>query len=239
LVSVITVFLVILAVILAFAQTGIRELAGFVRSLFLLSRACLCEKRVIGILGRGVMRRRILRRVFSAAFWSIPSYVRGDYRQAGRRLGPLVRHIETQLAALSAKQKSELIEAADTIEIMAGVFSHQMRCHLMGGALDEAMQTLVRARGVLGVERLAAFPEIDYKAAQLVKAGLAAGRLIDGSGISAILMNPPDGRGLGTTTSPRRSRPRRIGDLSRLTQRDEKRGVLIQMRRPAPEDRLP
>ncbi len=235
----VTVFLAIFAVILAFAQTGMRELVRFVRSLFLLSRACLCEKRVIGILGRGVMRRRILRRVFAAALWSIPSYLRGDYRQAGRRLGPLVRHIETQLASLSAKQKSELIEAADTIEIMAGVFSHQMRCQLMGGAVDEAMQTLVRARAVLGVERLSAFPEIDYKAAQLVKAGLAAGRLIDGSGISAIFMNPPDARDMGTTASPRRRSPRRISDLARLTRREEKRGVVIQMRRPVTEDRVP
>ncbi len=236
----ITVSLVIFAGILAFAKIGALELAGVVRTLFLLSRACLCEKRVIGILGRGVMRRRILRRAFAAAFWSIPSYIRGDYRQAGRRLGPLVRHIEAQLASLSAKQKADLVGAADTIEIMAGVFSHQMRCHLMGGAVDEAMQTLVRARVALGVERLAAFPEIDFKAGQLVKAGLAAGRLIDGSGISAFLMTPSDPRErMTTTTTTRRVRPRRLGDLARLTPRVERRGVLIPMRRPVPDNRVP
>lgn len=257
-----SILFVTIALILALAHTGARELGSFARSLFLLSRACMSERRVIGILGRGLARKRVLRRVFAAAFWSIPSYVRGDYRQAGRRLGPLARHIETQLANLSAKQKGDLLEAADTVELMAAVFSHQMRCYLMGGAIEEAMQTLSRARACLGVERLAAFPEIDFKAAQLVKAGLAAGRLIDGSGLSALLINPPEGRdrvgslrplspgvsglpglpGLNDTKptlSKRRSRPRRISDFGPLNRgtgkSDQSLGVVIPMRRPVSE----
>jgi hypothetical protein len=163
------------------------------------------------------------------------------------------------------KQKGDLLEAADTVELMAAVFSHQMRCYLMGGAIEEAMQTLSRARACLGVERLAAFPEIDFKAAQLVKAGLAAGRLIDGSGLSALLINPPEGRdrvgslrplspgvsglpripglpGLHDTkpgSSKRRSRPRRISDFGPLNRgtgkSDKSLGVVIPMRRPVSE----
>ena len=239
-----TMLFVILATTLAFANSGAREVGNFVRSLFLLSRACVAERRVIGILGRGIARRRILRRAFAAAFWSIPSYIRGDYRQAGRRLGPLARHLETQLANISAKQKADLLESPDTLELMASVFSHQMRCYLMGGAIEEAMQTLTRARASLGIERLSAFPEIDFKAAQLVKAGLAAGRLIDGSGLSALLINPPEGRDRMGSLSPvgpagttsRRSRPRRVSDFG-----SPRRGVVIPIRRPAPDttDNLP
>lgn len=237
-----TLLFVILATLLALAHTGARELGLFIRNLFLLARACLSERRVIGIMGRGIARRRILRRVFAAAFWSVPSYLRGDYRQAGRRLAPLVRHIETQFANLSVKQKADLFEAADTVELIASVFSQQMRCYVMGGSIEEAMQTLSRARACLGIERLAAFPEIDFKSAQLVKAGLAAGRLIDGSGLSALLINPPDGRDrsgtllpVGSTTGPRRSRPRRLADLRRMPQDGERRGVVIPLRRPHTE----
>ena len=247
---------VILATTLAFAHTGAREVGSFARSLFLLSRACVAERRVIGIMGRGIARKKILRRAFAAAFWSVPSYIREDYRQAGRRLGPLARHLETQLANLSAKQKADLLDSADTVELIAAVFSHQMRCYLMGGAIEEAMQTLTRARSCLGVERLSAFPEIDFKAAQLVKAGLAAGRLIDGSGLSALLINPPEGRDRLGSMSPvrpfgapsRRSRPRRLNDFGRPARGeragkrdDEQGGVVIPIRRPAPEttDNLP
>lgn len=225
-----TFILITLATLLAFAQTGIRELAGFVRALFLLFRACLNERRVVGVLGRGVARKRLLRRAFKAAFWSVPSYLRGDYRQAARRLNPLIRHIETQLAVLSEKQKSDLATAQDTVELMAAVFNHQMRCNLLGGCLDEAMQTLLRARTALGVERLGAFPEIDFKNAQLVKAGLAAGKLIDGSGLSALLINPPDGsidiRGFEGASRRRSRRPLRISDLARQPQM----GVVIPFR---------
>ncbi len=235
-----TLFLVMIAGILAFAHTGSRELLVFIRTLFLLGRACLRENRVIGILSRGVTRRKILRRVFAAALWSVPSYIRGDYRQASRRLGPLVRHIETQLAALSKQQKADLVNAADTVELMAGVFSHQMRCHLLGGAIEEAMQTLVRARNSLGIERLSAFPEIEFKSAQLVKAGLAAGRLMDGSGLSAFLIAPTDGRDrLTSTTVGRRNHSRRLNTHARLNQGEEKRGIVIPMRRPAPENHVP
>ncbi|MEY4632432.1 MAG: hypothetical protein RIQ81_2552 [Pseudomonadota bacterium] len=214
-----------LAALLAFAQTGLRELTAFLRSLFLLFRACMTERRVIGVLGRGVTRKRILRRTFTAAFWSVPSYLRGDYRQAARRLNPLIRHIESQLATLSEKQRQDLAVAEDTVELMAAVFNHQMRCHLLGGALEDAMQSLLRARAALGVERLRAFPEIDFKNAQLVKAGLAAGRLIDGSGLSALLINPPDAsmdlRGLNTPAARRRlSRPVRISDLARQPRKE-------------------
>jgi hypothetical protein len=223
-----TFILVTIATLLAFAQTGIRELAVFLHALFLLFRACLFERRVVGILSRGVARKRLLRRAFKAALWSVPSYLRGDYRQAARRLNPLIRHLETQLAVLSEKQKNELATAQDTIELMAAVFNHQMRCHLLGGCLDDAMQTLLRARTALGVERLGAFPEIDFKNAQLVKAGLAAGKLIDGSGLSALLINPPTGgvdiRGLEGASRKRHSRPLRISDVARQPRGGRKAG---------------
>lgn len=219
-----TLILASAAALLAFAHTGVRELIAFIRSLFLLFRACISEQRVVGVLGRGVARKRILRRAFAAAFWSLPSYLRGDYRQAARRLNPLIRHIESQLATLSEKQRQDLAVAEDTVELMAAVFDHQMRCHLLGGALEDAMQTLLRARAALGVERLRAFPEIDFKNAQLVKAGLAAGRLIDGSGLSALLINPPevgvDLRSLNQPPRRRLRRPVRISDLARQPRKD-------------------
>lgn len=235
-VLVITVFLIFVMAILALAQVGFGELLKFVRALFLFSRACFRERRVVGLIGRGVMRRRILRRAFAAAFWSVPSYLRRDYRQAGRRIAPLVRHVENQLGQMSAKQKRALMVSPDTQELIASIFSHQMRCFMLGGAIEEAMITLIRARQIIGVERLAAFPEIDFKAAHLVKAGLAAGKLIDGSGLSALLINPTDAS--ATRLSPEEKpaslhQRRRLNDFGRIRKpATERRGVVIPLRRP-------
>lgn len=222
--------------VLAMAHVGVDELWKFVRSVFLFSRACFRERRVIGLLGRGVARRKILRRAFIAAFWSVPSYLRRDYRQAARRIGPLVRHVESQLGSMTPKQKRAMMLASDTQELVAAIFSHQMRCFMLGGAIEDAMVTLIRARQCLGVERLCAFPEIDFKAAHLVKAGLAAGKLIDGSGLSALLINPPDP---GTPFAPSgarssdRSQRRRLNEFGKIkSPTSERRGVVIPLRRP-------
>lgn len=56
------------------------------------------------------------------------------------------------------------------------------RAYLHSGGIDEAMLVVIRAKKCMGIERLPGLAKIDAKTAHLVRAGLAAGRLLEGGG---------------------------------------------------------
>ncbi len=62
------------------------------------------------------------------------------------------------------------------------------RCYLHMGRIDEAMQVVLRAKKILGIQRLPSLPDLDIKTVQLVRAGLAAGRLLEGDGAASLFV---------------------------------------------------
>ena len=55
-----------------------------------------------------------------------------------------------------------------------------LRAYMHTGRIDEAMSTVMRAKENLGRDYLADLVGVDAKTAQLVRAGLSAGRLFEG-----------------------------------------------------------
>lgn len=62
------------------------------------------------------------------------------------------------------------------------------RAYLHAGHIDDAMLVVIRAKKTIGVDRLAGLAKLDAKTAHLVRAGLAAGRLLDGGGIATMFV---------------------------------------------------
>lgn len=62
------------------------------------------------------------------------------------------------------------------------------RAYLHAGHIDDAMLVVIRAKKTMGVDRLAGLAELDAKTAHLVRAGLAAGRLLDGGGLATMFV---------------------------------------------------
>ena len=75
------------------------------------------------------------------------------------------------------------------------------RAYLHAGHIDDAMLVVIRAKKSMQIDRLAGLAELDAKTAHLVRAGLAAGRLLDGGGLATMFVKssqqepPPSARG--------------------------------------------
>ena len=73
-------------------------------------------------------------------------------------------------------------------KVLADLYTVLTRAYMHAGHIDEAMQVILRAQKSLGSQRLVGLVDLDAKTAHLVRAGLAAGRLLDGSGMATMFI---------------------------------------------------
>ena len=62
------------------------------------------------------------------------------------------------------------------------------RAHLHMGHIDDAMGVVIRAKRTLGKDYLSDLVGVDAKTAQLVRAGLSAGRMLEGDGLATLFV---------------------------------------------------
>ena len=72
--------------------------------------------------------------------------------------------------------------------VLGDLYTILTRSYLHAGHIDEAMQVILRAKKHLGVERLTGLADLDAKTAHLVRAGLAAGKLLEGGGLATMFV---------------------------------------------------
>lgn len=72
--------------------------------------------------------------------------------------------------------------------VLGDFYTLLTRAYMHAGRIDEAMQTILRAKRILGVDRLVGLAALDAKTANLVRAGLAAGKLLDGDGVTTMFV---------------------------------------------------
>lgn len=72
--------------------------------------------------------------------------------------------------------------------VLGDLYTILTRAYMHTGHIDEAMQVVLRAKKCMGVERLVGLADLDAKTAHLVRAGLAAGRLLDGGGLATMFV---------------------------------------------------
>ena len=91
--------------------------------------------------------------------------------------------------------------------VLEDLFTVLVRAYLHAGHIDDAMLAIVRAKKTLGIERLPGLTELDAKTAHLVRAGLAAGRLLEGGSLTNMFVEsqkkkPPPGKKPTTIRRP-------------------------------------
>lgn len=72
--------------------------------------------------------------------------------------------------------------------VLEDLYTVLARAYLHAGHIDDAMLVVIRAKKSMGIDRLGGLAELDAKTAHLVRAGLAAGRLLDGSGLATMFV---------------------------------------------------
>ena len=81
------------------------------------------------------------------------------------------------------KQKSKTVK-----RVLIDLYTMLTRAYMHTGRIDEAMSTVMRAKENLGRDYLADLVGVDAKTAQLVRAGLSAGRLLEGEGLTTLFV---------------------------------------------------
>lgn len=102
----------------------------------------------------------------------------GNFDSAVFQLEYLVTRIEN---AFSRHPKSRPIRI-----VLEDFYTLLIRSYLHGGHIDDAMLVVLRAKKTLDCDRLPELARLDAKTAHLVRAGLAAGRLLDGGGLATL-----------------------------------------------------
>lgn len=133
-------------------------------------------------LGRGLRYVRfLLPRGFLAALARAKLDAKfGNYE----RSAIIVNHIATQFEKTSkAKTKDEAFKMA-----IIDLYTFLLQLYLLGGHIEGATQVVVRARDFLGIAYLPQYPDFDFRTAQIVKAGIAAGRLLEDGGLATLFV---------------------------------------------------
>lgn len=78
--------------------------------------------------------------------------------------------------------------------VLLDLYTLLTRCYLMMGQVDDAMIVMNRVKKVTGLERLPGIPELDADTAHIVRASLAAGRIMSDKNLAKVLVrqNPPE-----------------------------------------------
>jgi hypothetical protein len=106
------------------------------------------------------------------------------------RLGHFDLAIAQGEAMLRAVEQTYGTKKADARyhRVLLDLYVLLSRAYLHSGNIDAAMQMVLRANRVLGVEKLPGLSQLDAKTCHLVRAGLAAGRLLEGGGLTTLFV---------------------------------------------------
>jgi hypothetical protein len=147
--------------------------------------------------------------------------------QLDRTLG----HEDRCLAALEGivaaiEEAAELPFRRPVKVVLHDMYLELVRLYLHGGQLEDASAALIRGCKFLGVERLHGLSSFDFKAAQIVKAAVAAGRML-ADGATATFMVKAGVRGEDEGTSESRKSPKRPALPATRTQLPSTGGKII------------
>lgn len=95
--------------------------------------------------------------------------------------------------------------------ILVDFYTLLTRCYLHMGRVDEAMAVIIRAKKMLRRDYLKELVGVDAKTAQLVRAGIAAGRLFEGDGLATLFIKADS----NSPTSAQNSSNERKGAVSK------------------------
>lgn len=106
------------------------------------------------------------------------------------RLGHFDLAIAQGEALLRAVEQIYATKKADARyhRVLLDLYVLLSRAYLHSGNIDAAMQMVLRANRILGIDKLPGLSQLDAKTCHLVRAGLAAGRLLEGGGLTTLFV---------------------------------------------------
>ena len=106
-------------------------------------------------------------------------YKTGNYLRAANLLEQIALKVETENAAATSIKVSRML---------CDIYCLLFRLQILSGNVEEAAIVVIRAQETLGMDRLPTTSGFDVKVAHVVKAGIAAGKLLDDGGLATLLV---------------------------------------------------
>ncbi|RZA22338.1 MAG: hypothetical protein EOP10_15680 [Proteobacteria bacterium] len=110
-------------------------------------------------------------------------YRMGNYHQSGVLLAPIIRHLERAVQA--DKERGAPLKLR---RLLCTLYCDQQQIYFLCGQMEEAVMTVIRAHSFLGIDRLPSNPDLDLKTAHVVKAGVAASKMLEEGGLATLMV---------------------------------------------------
>jgi hypothetical protein len=120
-------------------------------------------------------------RLFAALLRARLDYRMGNYQQSVVLLGPVVQHLEHKI-------KSDKALPLKIRRLLCTLYSDMQTLYLLSGQVEEAVQVVIRAQQNLGIDRLPTNPDLDIRTAHVIRAGLAASKLLEDGGLATLMV---------------------------------------------------
>ena len=156
----------------------------------------------------------IKRGLFASLLRARLDYKMGNYQQSVVLLSPLVNYLELFLNDKPAPFKIK--------RLLCTLYCDLQQLYLLGGQIEDAAQVVIRAHSHLGIDRLPTNPDLDIKSAHVVKAGLAASKLLDEGGLATLMLRQGDDPAVGRPQTPKGSK-----SLFKRTESKPREGAII------------
>ena len=106
----------------------------------------------------------------------------GNHQGAALIFDQIIRVFERGFTPLGS-------EAEEVEEILMTLYKELLGSYLRLGQFDHASSLVLRANGFIGSDGIEGYPELCVQSAHIVKAGLAAGRLLDEGGLKDLFQS--------------------------------------------------
>lgn len=123
----------------------------------------------------------IQRSMFASLLRARLDYKMGNYQQSAVLLGPIVQSLEEVV-------HPEKATPLKLKRLLCTLYCDMQQLYLLSGQVEEAVILVIRAQQHLGIDRLPSNPDLDLKTAHVVKAGLAASKLLEEGGLATLLV---------------------------------------------------
>ncbi len=103
----------------------------------------------------------------------------GNYLQAANLLDQITLVLED-----SVESKKHI----NVNRILCDFYCMLFRLYVLSGNIEDAALTVIRAHQKIGMDKLPSTPNFDVKVAHVVKAGIAAGKLLEDGGLATLMV---------------------------------------------------
>ncbi|MBC7534027.1 MAG: hypothetical protein H7318_20865 [Oligoflexus sp.] len=121
------------------------------------------------------------RGLFAALLRARLDYRMGNFQQSVVLLGPIVQQLEN----IVQKDKNAPLKIR---RLLCTLYCDMQQLYFLCGQMEEAVLVVIRAHLNLGIDRLPSNPDLDLKTSHVVKAGIAASKLLKEGGLATLIV---------------------------------------------------